>query len=118
MPTANRERFLERMRLVFDEAVAARGLGMAGKWVGHPAQLLAVLLAFDGADEDIEAEAAKLEAYAATQADGRGVAMIDGVMSDRATDRHARTRAPGGDGQRSLRSGPGARPRRDRRGRM
>jgi citrate lyase beta subunit len=89
---ANRERFLKRMRLVFDEAVAARDLGMSGKWVGHPAQLLAVLLAFDDTAEDLEAEAAKLETYTATQAHGRGVAMIDGVMSDRATDRHARTR--------------------------
>ncbi len=90
--SANRTRWLDRMRLVFDDAVRARDLGMAGKWVGHPSQLFAVLLAYDAAltDEDVAREATKLEAYdAALQAD-RGATMIDGVMSDRATDRHAR----------------------------
>ena len=57
---------LDRMRLVFDDAVRARETGMLGKWVGHPAQLFAVLLAADVAlsDEAIEHEAAKLDAYA------------------------------------------------------
>jgi citrate lyase subunit beta/citryl-CoA lyase len=90
----NRERFLERMALVYDDAVRARELGMAGKWVGHPAQLLAVLLAFEaGLEPDrLEAEAAKLGTYAASVAADRGATIIDGVMSDRATDRHARAR--------------------------
>ena len=65
---------------------------MLGKWVGHPAQLFAVLLAYDAGlgEERLEAEAAKLASYAAAQADGRGATIIDGVMSDRATDRQAR----------------------------
>ena len=89
---ANRRRWLARMRLVYDDAVAARDLGMTGKWVGHPAQLFAVLLAFDTGQSDasLAAEAAKLEAYGAALGAEQGATVIDGVMSDRATDRHAR----------------------------
>jgi len=89
---ANRTRWLDRMRLVYDDAVRARELGMLGKWVGHPAQLFAVLLAYEAAftDEALEHEAAKLEAYGAALAADQGATMIAGVMSDRATDRHAR----------------------------
>jgi citrate lyase beta subunit len=90
---ANRERFLERMALVYDDAVRSQRLGMLGKWVGHPAQLFAVLLAFDAAfsSDALEREAAKLAAYKeAVEGAGKGATMIDGVMSDRATDRHAR----------------------------
>lgn len=91
-PAANRTRFLERMQSVHRDAVRARDFGMHGKWVGHPAQLFAVLLAYDTAasDEGLEAEAAKLAAYDAAVRSGQGATMIDGVMSDRATDRHAR----------------------------
>jgi citrate lyase beta subunit len=90
---ADRTRFLDRMALVFDDAVRARECGMQGKWVGHPAQLFAVLLAFDWlfTAESLEHEAAKLAAYAASVDEaGSGVTVIEGVMSDRATDRHAR----------------------------
>ncbi len=81
------------MALVHQDAVRAREMGMLGKWVGHPAQLFAVLLAFDAgySASDLEQEAAKLAAYTSAVEDaGVGVTMIDGVMSDRATDRHAR----------------------------
>lgn len=90
---ANRERFLERMALVYADARRSHSMGMSGKWVGHPAQLFAVLLAYDAASdaEALEQEAAKLAAYGASVTDaGKGATMIDGVMSDRATDRHAR----------------------------
>lgn len=90
---ANRERFLDRMALVHADAVRARDMGMLGKWVGHPAQLFAVLLAFEaGLDPAaLDDEAAKLEAYRSSVDDeGRGATIIGGVMSDRATDRHAR----------------------------
>lgn len=89
---ANRTRWLDRMRLVYDDAVRARDLGMLGKWVGHPAQLFGVLLAYDAGltDAALEHEAAKLEAYEAALANEQGATMIAGVMSDRATDRHAR----------------------------
>ena len=90
--SANRTRWLDRMRLVYDDTVRARDLGMLGKWVGHPAQLFAVLLAYEAALTDValEHEAAKLEAYEAAVAADQGATMIGGVMSDRATDRHAR----------------------------
>jgi len=89
---ANRARWLDRMRLVFDDAVRARELGMLGKWVGHPAQLFAVLLAYEAGftDASLDHEAAKLEAYDAAVAADQGATVIAGVMSDRATDRHAR----------------------------
>lgn len=90
---ANRGRFLDRVALAFDDAIRARSFGMSGKWVGHPAQLFAVLLAFETAfhAEALEAEAAKLEAYrASVDQEARGATIIAGVMSDRATDRHAR----------------------------
>lgn len=88
----NRTRWLDRMRLVYDDAIRARDLGMLGKWVGHPAQLFAVLLAFEVGltDAALDREAAKLEAYGAAVAAEQGATMIAGVMSDRATDRHAR----------------------------
>jgi citrate lyase beta subunit len=90
---ANRARFLDRMALVYDDTVRARDLGMIGKWVGHPAQLFAVLLAYDAAftTDVLEQEADKLAAYLnSVQTEGKGAMMIGGVMSDRATDRHAR----------------------------
>ena len=91
-PAENRARFLDRMDLVYQDALHARALGMLGKWVGHPAQLFAVLLAFDEAMRPaaLKHEAEKLEAYQQAVQEGRGATMIGGVMSDRATDRHAR----------------------------
>lgn len=90
---ANRARFLDRMALVYQDSVHAREIGMAGKWVGHPAQLFAVLLAHEVAfaPDRLAAETAKLEAYTiSVETEAKGATMIGGVMSDRATDRHAR----------------------------
>lgn len=90
---ANRARFLERMALVYGDTVRARDMGLIGKWVGHPAQLFAVLLAYDATftTDALEREADKLAAYTeSVEAQGKGATMIGGVMSDRATDRHAR----------------------------
>ncbi len=89
----NRDRFLDRMALVYNDARRALEFGMAGKWVGHPAQLFAVLLAFEtGFDPAaLEVQATKLETYRrAVEQEARGATIIDGIMSDRATDRHAR----------------------------
>jgi citrate lyase beta subunit len=90
--TANRRRFLERVALVHREAVDARALGMLGKWVGHPAQLFGVLLAFEEAlaPAVLASAAASLEAYRAAVNSARGATIIAGAMADRATDRHAR----------------------------
>ena len=92
---ANRERFLARVEQVYRDALHARDMGMAGKWVGHPAQLFAVLLAFDAmADaDDLERAAQQVAGYtAAVQDEARGATIIEGLMADRATDRHARVR--------------------------
>lgn len=91
----NRARLLDRMCRVYEDARHAAELGMSGKWVGHPAQLFATLLAFDEPYEAaaLDTEVRKVEAYQhAVAVEGRGATIIDGVMSDRATDRHARER--------------------------
>lgn len=92
---ANRERVLVRLQQVYRDAMHARDMGMAGKWVGHPAQLFVVLLAFDVAvdSERLARDAQTLAAYqVAVQEHACGVTIIDGVMADRATDRHVRMR--------------------------
>ena len=64
----------------------ARQMGRApGPVVRGPAGLRGRLT-----DASLEHEAAKLEAYDAAVAADQGATMIAGVMSDRATDRHAR----------------------------
>lgn len=90
----NRERILSRLKECFDDARHGWSLGMDGKWVGHPAQLFACLLAFRSAfpQKEIDAEVSKIEAYDKAVAAELGATIIEGVMSDRATDRHARAR--------------------------
>jgi citrate lyase beta subunit len=90
----NRARILGRLKECYDDALHGFGLGMTGKWVGHPAQLFAVMLADRTTfpQHSIEREVAKIEAYNRAVANELGATIIDGVMSDRATDRHARNR--------------------------
>jgi hypothetical protein len=69
---------------------------MSGKWVGHPAQLFACLLAFRRAitATRIDAELRSLEAYSAAVAREKGTTIICGVMTDRAPgSRHAAFRS-------------------------
>ncbi len=83
----------DRIAEVYDDAIEARELGMSGKWVGHPAQLWAVLLAFDAGLEEaaIERAISEVRAYAGSVSEeGKGAIVIEGSMVDRATDRHAR----------------------------
>jgi citrate lyase beta subunit len=92
---ANRAHFLAGVERVFRDAVRAIERGMTGKWVGHPAQLFAVLLASEvvATLADVERDAARIASYSAAVSDATsGVTVIEGVMSDRATDRHARAR--------------------------
>jgi citrate lyase beta subunit len=72
--------------------VHGQRLGMDGKWVGHPLQLLCVRLAYRLAftEEEFKTELSKIEAYTKAVDAQVGATIIDGVMSDRATDRHAR----------------------------
>ncbi len=89
---SNRLRLLERLKVCFDDARHGHQLGMSGKWVGHPAQLFACLLAYRTAlsKHRIEHEVARLEAYHAAVAEQKGATMIAGLMTDRANDRHSR----------------------------
>lgn len=91
-PAENKQMILDRLKEVYDDARHAQLLGMDGKWVGHPAQLFAVRLAFRMSlpEEEIKSEVAKIEAYTQAVDAEQGATIIDGVMSDRATDRHAR----------------------------
>jgi citrate lyase subunit beta/citryl-CoA lyase len=90
----NAARILQRLKECYDDAMHGQKLGMTGKWVGHPMQLFAVMLADRMAfpRAAVERELAKLEAYNQAVANQLGATIIDGVMSDRATDRHARNR--------------------------
>lgn len=85
---------LKRIKQVFDDARHGEQLGMDGKWVGHPLQLFAVRLAYRMAlpEDEIIAETDKILSYAQAVADEKGATIIEGVMSDRATDRHARNK--------------------------
>ncbi len=84
----------KRIKYVFDDARHGEQLGMDGKWVGHPLQLFAVRLAYRLAlpEEEIRTETDKILSYAQAVADEQGATIIEGVMSDRATDRHARNK--------------------------
>lgn len=88
----NKKMILARLKEVYDDAVHGQKLGMDGKWVGHPLQLLCVRLAYRLAftEEEFRAELAKIEAYTKAVDAQVGATIIEGVMSDRATDRHAR----------------------------
>ncbi|MBI5139570.1 hypothetical protein HZA26_03100 [Candidatus Nomurabacteria bacterium] len=91
-PEQNRELILARLKECFNDAKYGAALGMDGKWVGHPLQLFTVLLAYKTTQgtKEIETELRKLEAYDKAVSDQLGATIIEGVMSDRATDRHAR----------------------------
>ena len=79
---------LDRAALVYQEARSGIDLGMRGKWVGHPIQLLAVLLAFAEAFSSDRITAALREAgdFADEVARGTGASIIGGRMGDAATD--------------------------------
>ncbi len=84
----------KRIKHVFDDARHGEQLGMDGKWVGHPLQLFAVRLAYRLAlpEEEIRAETDKILSYTQAVANEQGATIIEGIMSDRATDRHARNK--------------------------
>jgi citrate lyase beta subunit len=88
----NKKHILARLKEVYDDAVHGQKLGMDGKWVGHPLQLFCVRLAYRLAftEEELKEELAKIEAYTKAVDAEVGATIINGVMSDRATDRHAR----------------------------
>ncbi len=89
----NHDLVLDRLEQCFLDASHSIELGMAGRWVGHPLQLVATMLAFSAAfpAAEIEAELDKLERFAGAMEDGKGaVAGGNSELLDVGTDTHTR----------------------------
>ena len=88
----NKSGILERLLDVYRDARHASSLGMAGKWVGHPLQLMAVKAAFEQGfqPELLEEKARHVESYSEAVQNEKGATIIDSMMADRATDRQTR----------------------------
>jgi citrate lyase beta subunit len=93
-PEQNKQRILSRLKECYEDAKHGQYLGMDGKWVGHPLQLFVVMLAYRTSlpKAAVEEEVHKIEAYQQAVEQELGATIIKGVMSDRATDRHARNK--------------------------
>ena len=92
----NHDSILTALVEVYNDAVHGRDLGMSGKWVGHPAQLLMVLVAYHEqiSEQQVEKTIDALNAYQSSVEQGKGATILAGPdgaqMADRATDRHLR----------------------------
>jgi citrate lyase subunit beta/citryl-CoA lyase len=93
-PEENRRKVLASLKVCYEEARHGIALGMEGKWVGHPLQLVANELAYRSSIDPaaVAADVASARAYDEAVRSGRGAAVIAGLMADRATDRHVRRR--------------------------
>lgn len=91
---ANKRKILASLRTCHAEARRGIELGMEGKWVGHPLQLVANEVAYRSAldETQVARDVSDVRAYLAAVEKGRGTAVISGQMADRATDRHLRRR--------------------------
>lgn len=92
-PEENRVHVMERMQENFNDARHSIQTGMAGRWVGHPLQLLATLLAFRAqfSQEGLEADVATVKEFSlAMESDLGAVAGRSGELLDVGTDRHLR----------------------------
>lgn len=69
------------------DALLARDFGFAGKWTGIPDQTAMAVEIFQTPDDEIERAIDEAKQFLEAEASGRGAAMIDGKMADRATDR-------------------------------
>ena len=90
---ANRKFVLDRMATNFNDALHSIDLGMSGRWVGHPLQLVATLLAFRSffSEDSIREHVATLEEFSRAIANDLGaVAASSGQLLDIGTDRHVR----------------------------
>ena len=93
----NHDHILLALEQVYRDAVHGRDLGMSGKWVGHPAQLLMVQAAYREqiGEQQLQAALKGLESYQQSVSQGLGATIIgegsSAQMADRATDRHLRS---------------------------
>ena len=89
-----RDKSPEEQRAARDEcrrdAEHARRLGFRGKWTGIPAQCPIVKEVFQLEQSVIDEAVRVVRGFLAAERGGRGAAMIDGKMADRATDRMQR----------------------------
>lgn len=92
--TENRERVLRRIADNYADTRHSIDMGMAGRWAGHPLQMLASMLAFRSAfsPEDVVAQLDRVERFAAAVAAGQGAVAdsLSGDLLDAATDVQAR----------------------------
>jgi citrate lyase subunit beta/citryl-CoA lyase len=72
------------------ECVRSRTLGFVGKWAIHPSQIGIANEVYAPNPEDVEHARRVVEAVEESQAEGRGVATLDGEMLDEASLRQAR----------------------------
>ena len=94
-PDENRELVLSRMHENLVDATHSIRMGMAGRWVGHPLQLIATLLAFRAyfSAASLEEDIAVVEAFASALSSEKGaVAGARGELLDIGTDRHVRSK--------------------------
>jgi citrate lyase beta subunit len=94
-PEENREHVLARMQENLVDASYSIDMGMAGRWVGHPLQLLATLLAFRAtfSEASIAEDIEVVETFTEALASERGaVAGARGELLDIGTDRHVRSK--------------------------
>lgn len=91
---ANHARVLGALAACARDARRGAALGLAGKWVGHPLQLLVNEVVRRAAIEParLAQDVAEARAYADAVRAGRGAVTWSGRMLDRATDRHLRVR--------------------------
>jgi citrate lyase beta subunit len=69
------------------DAEYAKSFGFRGKWTGIPAQTQIAIDVFSLDDKVIDQAILAAKAFLAAEKEGKGATMIDGKMSDRATDR-------------------------------
>jgi citrate lyase beta subunit len=62
------------------ECAQGRAMGFDGKTLIHPAQIAAANEAFAPGAEEVETARREIEAFEAAQAEGRGVAVLDGRL--------------------------------------
>ncbi|MDH4263334.1 MAG: aldolase/citrate lyase family protein [Spirochaetia bacterium] len=86
----NKKLILRKMRDVLDITLNSVQLGMKGKWVGHPLQLLAAKIAYEKhySQQRLDQYIEKLKIYADSNS---GANIIHNDMADRATDRNVRS---------------------------
>ena len=94
----NKGKILDALQEAYVDARHGINLGMTGKWVGHPLQLLVVMAAYRDAlpPKQVEKDLAEIQAYSQSVSAGTGATMLgegrQAYMADRATDRHLRAR--------------------------